>query len=127
MNTWASCQPCPRIFEVEFNQQGLKKFNDLETKEFLRGTNHRTKNLQAFEQLLSKKNRREYLEDEGYARTRRQIFCSNCKTAGHIRATCLRRYNSSQQRQIGTAGQTILHKHNVQNTVFENHHKQGED
>lgn len=39
----------------KFNQQGLEKMNDLETKEYLRSTNHHSKNLQAFEQLLSKK------------------------------------------------------------------------
>ena len=79
----------------KFNQQGLEKLNDLETKEYLRSTNQCSKNLQAFEQLLSNKNQREYLEDEGFARTHHHVLCSNCKTVGHHHTTCLRRVNSS--------------------------------
>ena len=51
-----------------FNQQGLEKFNDVCTKIFFRGTNVR--GMEALKQLMSKRNRIQLLEDQGFDRVR---------------------------------------------------------
>ena len=65
--------------------QGLEKLNDVTTKDFLRGTNHRNGALQ---QILERRNRVEELEDHGYKRKRRSQKCQLCYNVGHNSPTC---------------------------------------
>ena len=61
-----------------FAQQGLEKLNDIITKHYFRGTNHRTTN--SLNQIL---NRLEELSDEGCVRSKEKHTCTLCKESGH--------------------------------------------
>ncbi len=71
---------------VKFNQQGLEKLNQNQTKDFYRATNFRRQ--EAVFMLLQKWNRLKEVEDEGYKRQKQVQFCSNCKEANHNMITC---------------------------------------
>ena len=73
---------------VKFTQQGMEKLNDQTTIDYAKSTNHNFKNLDALTQLLQKRNRVEYLEDNGCQRNPRDITCSICHTKGHNKVTC---------------------------------------
>ena len=60
---------------VMFTQQGLEKLNDITTKQYQRGTNHRTKE-EPLRQIMEKRNRLEALEDLGYQRKKQFQKCS---------------------------------------------------
>ena len=68
---------------AQFTQQGLEKLNDQTTIDYARSTNHNHRNLDALKQLLQKKNRMEYLEDNGFQRKPNTIRCSICNSEGH--------------------------------------------
>ncbi len=70
----------------KFSEQGLEKLNDLTTKHYLRGTNHRE--TEALQQLIEKRNRLEYLECTGHQRIKRKLTCSICGKEGHNKRTC---------------------------------------
>ena len=65
-----------------FAQQGLEKLNDLSTKYFQRGSNHRED--EALRQMLERMNRLETLEDAGHCREKRPQKCSICSCVGHV-------------------------------------------
>ena len=69
-----------------FNQQGLEKLNDMTTKYFQRGTNHR--DISAFKQILQKAIRLRNLQDSGYSRKRKITKCTRCSQSGHNKRTC---------------------------------------
>ena len=69
-----------------FTQQGLEKLNDLSTKYFQRGSNHRED--EALRQMLERMNRLETLEDAGYCREKRHQRCSICSCVGHNKRSC---------------------------------------
>ena len=71
-----------------FNQQGLEKLNHDSTKSFFSATNHRS--IEAFTQLLQKKNRLEYLKDLRCMRVKAEQRCTNCTEKGHNIKTCLK-------------------------------------
>ena len=70
-----------------FNQQGLEKLNHDSTKSFFSATNQR--GVEAFTQLLQKKNRLEYFKDLGCIRKKVSQNCRNCKALGHNIKTCI--------------------------------------
>lgn len=74
---------------TKFTQQGLEKLNDLTTIHFQRASNHRE--MDAFRQVLEKRNRLEKLEDDGYARSKEVQRCSSCKGQSHNKRTCASR------------------------------------
>ena len=67
-----------------FSQQGLEKLNDVITKDYFRGTNHRN----CLTQILLKLNRLDELSDEGYVRSKEVYTCKSCKQQGHNIRTC---------------------------------------
>ena len=69
-----------------FTQQGVEKLNDQYTHFYFHSTNHRESD--ALKQLLLKKNRLEYLTDNGFERTKKTNVCSLCKKSGHNKRTC---------------------------------------
>ena len=69
-----------------FTQQGVEKLNDQYTHFYFHSTNHRESD--ALKQLLLKKNRLEYLTDNGFERTKKTNICSSCKKSGHNKRTC---------------------------------------
>ena len=69
-----------------FNQQGLEKLNQMQTKDFFHSTNYR--GLDALVMLLQKRNRLHELEDEGYRREKVVHRCRNCSEVGHNLKTC---------------------------------------
>ena len=73
---------------VQFTQQGMEKLNDETSIDFARSTNHRHENLDALKQMMAKKNRIEYLQDNGFERDRRAVMCSVCHQQGHNRLSC---------------------------------------
>jgi len=56
---------------VIFTQQGLEKLNDQTTIDFTKSANHNYRNLDALKQILSKRNRIELLQDDGYQRAKK--------------------------------------------------------
>ena len=69
-----------------FTQQGVEKLNDQYTHFYFHSTNHRESD--ALKQLLLKKNRLEYLTDNGFERIKETNVCSLCKKSGHNKRTC---------------------------------------
>ena len=67
-----------------FSQQGLEKLNDVITKDYFRGTNHRN----CLTQILLKLNCLEELSDEGYVRSKEVYTCKSYKQQGHNIRTC---------------------------------------
>jgi len=68
-----------------FSQQGLEKLNDLITKWYFRGTNH--KGVTALTQIIQKKNRSDVLK--GCKRKLKfNVTCSVCKVPGHNATSC---------------------------------------
>jgi len=67
-----------------FSQQGLEKLNDIITKDYFRGTNHRN----CLKQILCKLNHLEELNDEGYIHSKEKYTCKICKKQGHNSCTC---------------------------------------
>lgn len=66
----------------------MEKLNDETTIDFTKSTNHNYNSLEALEQLMTKRNRIEHLQDTGYQRTPKQKICSICKMKGHNSRTC---------------------------------------
>lgn len=73
---------------IQFTQQGMEKLNNQTSIDFARSINHNYRSLEALTQLMEKKNRIEYLEDHGFERQARQIYCSLCHKPGHNKRTC---------------------------------------
>ena len=69
-----------------FNQQGMKKYNDIASKDYFRSSNHR--GIAALEQLFLKKQRIQFLEPAGCERVKKSVTCSNCQGQGHTIKTC---------------------------------------
>ena len=69
-----------------FNQQGLEKLNQVQTKDFVRSTNYH--GLDALVMLLQKRNRLQEVEDEGYKCKIMIHRCSYCSEIGHNVKTC---------------------------------------
>ena len=69
-----------------FTQQGVEKLNDMYTHYYFHSTNHRESD--SLKQLLLKKNRLEYLADNGFERSKEKNVCSSCKKSGHNKRTC---------------------------------------
>ena len=73
---------------LPFTQQGLEKYNDAMTKDYFRGTCHRGE--EALLQIMQKRNRIEYLQDENAKIPKHhEVSCSNCKAVGHNRWSCI--------------------------------------
>lgn len=83
---------------VTFTQQGMEKLNDQTSIDYARSTNHNYRTLEALKQLIEKKNRIEYLEDEGFERAKKSRVCFLCKTPGHNRRTCKALHGESLHR-----------------------------
>jgi len=67
-------------------QEGMEKLNNITTKHYQRGTNH--KDQDALRQVLEKRNRTEDLGDSGFARKKRKVVCGVCGEVGHNRRSC---------------------------------------
>ena len=71
---------------LPFTQQGMEKLNDMFTKVYFRGTNHREA---ALKQVMEKQNRLEYLRDlNAQPPKHHEVTCSICGTEGHNKLTC---------------------------------------
>ena len=71
-----------------FTQQGLEKYNDIMTKDYFRGSNHR--NEQAILQIMQKHNRMEHLKDLDVKTAKyHEVACSNCGVKGHNKLSCI--------------------------------------
>ena len=70
-----------------YTQQGLEKYNDRASKDFVRSTNH--EGIHALKQLFLKKNRIQFLEAAGYERVKNNYECSNCSIQSHSIKTCI--------------------------------------
>ena len=71
---------------LPFTQQGLKKYNDIMTRQYFQATSH---DEHALKQIMEKQNRLEHLRDLG-AQTSKcfEMTCSKCKGKGHNKLTC---------------------------------------
>ena len=68
---------------IPFTQQGLKKYNDLMTKDYFQSTTHQGE--ECLKQIMQKQNRIEHLENMGAKpQKKHEITCSNCKVQGHL-------------------------------------------
>ena len=74
-----------------FNQQGLEKLNQIQTKDFFRSTNYRGS--EALVMLLQKNNKLHQLEDEGCRHEKIVHKCGNCSEVGHNLKTCTKPCN----------------------------------